>query len=795
MGKVELLAPAGDMTCFRAAVSAGADAVYLGGEAYGARAYASNFTKDELCEAIRYAHLFGVKVYLTVNTLVKERELEGLPGFIAPFYEAGLDGVIVQDLGVLKILKEQFPGLLLHGSTQMCVTGKYGAELLKKYGVCRVVPARELSLDEIREIKKETRIEVETFIHGAMCYSYSGQCLFSSFLGGRSGNRGRCAGPCRLPYSAFGKKEVYPLSLKDLCALPILDELMDAGIDSFKIEGRMKNAYYVAGVTAVYRKYIDLYEAAKAGGAEYRIAEADLEILRKLYVRTELETGYYHRHNGPEMVTLQKPGYLSVDEKEFAWIRDRFLDQDRKIKLQCELKVRKGYPLLLSVWDRDGRRVEKSGQSPIAGALNRPAKTEDVKKQLAKTGNTPFLFQSISVIMGEDVFIPVKEINELRRQALEEMKRMLTGISERETRMSAPETLQTAAETVLSTAAETVPESVPETEETREHTPHQKSKKIRIAVTTKEQFQTALAFAETYAEPAADTYSEPIPETKEIAGIELHFQLLECLEETLGTGRKDIPLYLCMPRVFRKRAAEYCDRHLTDDRLRRFSGFYCGGLDALEYIAQRLKKAGIAGGEKEIFADYSLYTCNTEAVSFLERLRKREDQSRSMGIPSRNEGKQLRSGETQYQISGFVGSYELNRHEWEDLVKGCRRLRLDHLKKEYLVYGHIPFMQTAGCVKKTFGRCDGQNAVTYLKDRMGKTLPVMNVCQICENTVYNGVPLSLYREREQIACDYERINFTIEDASFVEAVLDGFLLRKPQALPEFTKGHFKKGIE
>lgn len=754
MGKVELLAPAGDMTCFRAAVNAGADAVYLGGEAYGARAYASNFTKDELCGAIRYAHLFGVKVYLTVNTLVKERELDGLCGFIAPFYEAGLDGVIVQDFGVLKLLKENFPGLPLHGSTQMCVTGKYGAKLLKNYGVCRVVPARELSLEEIREIKSETGMEIETFIHGAMCYSYSGQCLFSSFLGGRSGNRGRCAGPCRLPYSAFGKKEVYPLSLKDLCALPVLEELMDAGIDSFKIEGRMKNAYYVAGVTSVYRKYIDLYEAAKAGGAKYRVDEADLEILRKLYVRTELETGYYHRHNGPELVTLQKPGYLSADEKEFAWIRERFLETNRKIELECELKVRAGEALRLSVWDRSGRIVEKSGQFPIERALNRPTTTEDLKKQLSKTGNTPFLFQRISVIMDEDVFIPVKEINELRRQALEEMKLLMTAVTGR-------------ADTVR-------PERMPQGAAQADG-PGGKTTQTRIAVTTAEQFQTVLSFAK------EKETAGVMPET-DIAGIEIHFRLLEHLEElscaAFGTDAAKnaaaVPLYLCLPRTFRKRAADYCDRFLTDERLRRFSGFYCGNPDALEYMVQRLAKAGIAGGEKEIFTDYSFYTCNTEALSFLSQLQ-------SMG--------------KQYRISGFVGSYELNRHEWEDLVKGCHRRGLDHLKKEYLVYGHIPFMQTAGCVKKTFGRCDGQNTVTYLKDRMGKTLPVMNFCRICENTVYNGVPLSLYRERAQIVCDYERICFTIEDAASTEAVLGSFLLGEPYSLDEFTKGHFKKGIE
>ena len=257
MKKVELLAPAGNTEAFYGAIHAGADAVYLGGNRFGARAYAENFSEEELVACIRYAHLFGRKVYLTVNTLVKESEFSEIYEYLEPYYRAGLDGVIIQDMGVFSFIRENFPGMELHGSTQMTITGEYGAEFLKEQGACRVVPARELSLKEIRRIKEATGMEIECFIHGAMCYCYSGQCLFSSILGGRSGNRGRCAQPCRLPYSSKGQKECYPLSLKDMCTIESIPELLRAGIDSFKIEGRMKKAEYAAGVTAIYRKYID----------------------------------------------------------------------------------------------------------------------------------------------------------------------------------------------------------------------------------------------------------------------------------------------------------------------------------------------------------------------------------------------------------------------------------------------------------------------------------------------------------------------------------------------------------
>ncbi|MBP3458442.1 MAG: U32 family peptidase [Lachnospiraceae bacterium] len=757
MGKVELLAPAGDMACFKAAVNAGADAVYLGGEEYGARAYASNFTKEELCEAIRYAHLFEVKVYLTVNTLVKEREIGGLCSFIAPFYEAGLDGVIVQDLGVLQVLQENFPGLLLHGSTQMCITGKYGAELLKESGISRVVPARELSLEEIKEIKEETGIEIETFIHGAMCYCYSGQCLFSSFLGGRSGNRGRCAGPCRLPYSLTDQKEVYPFSLKDMCTLPILPELMSAGIDSFKIEGRMKNPYYVAGVTGVYRKYMDLYEETLKGKGVYELDKKDMELLRSLYVRTELETGYYHRHNGKEMVTLEKPGYVTGNEKDFLWLKERFLDHDKKAELQCELVAHIGSPLRITVCAHNGIQVTLEGTTEVSKALNRPLSEADMKKQLSKTGNTPFYFQSVSVIMDEDLFIPLKEINELRRHALEEMKKRLSfvpgrAVHDKNTDKNGNSENGGKARIKKSSA------------DTEIKIPSDGIKKFRIYVTTPEQLKTVLDFGKDRRKASGGAENK-------ITGLQLHFTLLETLSENKDLAEQlkesGMAVYLCMPQVCRKKGTAYCDRFLTAELLETFQGFYCGSLDGAGYMIKRMKSAKIPLDSKEIMADYSLYTYNSKAVSFLEKL----------------------------HITGIVGSYELNRYEWNELLQSYHIKENKQFTKEYLVYGHIPFMQSAGCVKKTFDQCDGKNTITYLKDRMGKKLPVMNFCQVCENTVFNGVPLVLYQEMEQIDCDEYRICFTVEDRKGIEAVLNSFILNMPLSVPEFTKGHYKKGIE
>ena len=264
--KHELLAPAGSLDICKAVIHAGADAVYLGGSKYGARAFAQNFSESEVLEALDFAHLYGRRIMLTVNTLLKNREMgRKLYEYLKPFYEHGLDAVIVQDYGVFQFVRKYFPELPVHASTQMSVANVQGARFLQKQGAARIVTARELSLPEIRRIYDETGVEIESFIHGALCYCYSGQCLMSSLFGGRSGNRGRCAQPCRLSYQVtdetgkvYHRKEKYPLSPKDLCAVELLPQLCEAGIYSFKIEGRMKSLEYAAGVTGIYRKYLDL---------------------------------------------------------------------------------------------------------------------------------------------------------------------------------------------------------------------------------------------------------------------------------------------------------------------------------------------------------------------------------------------------------------------------------------------------------------------------------------------------------------------------------------------------------
>ena len=304
--KVELLAPGGSFESVIAAYNAGADAVYTGGLMFGARAGANNLTTEELIEALEYAHVHDRKLYLTVNTLLKDKEIETeLYDYLLPLYENGLDAVIVQDIGVFKFIRDNFPLMHIHASTQMTIFGKDTVAFLKDLGASRIVTPREFSLKEIEDIKNDTRLkdmEIESFVHGALCYCYSGQCFMSSYIGGRSGNRGRCAQPCRMEYDVIKDGKVlnpgnnkYVLSPKDICTLKILPEIIKSGVYSLKIEGRMKKTEYITGVVSIYRKYLDMYLNIPD---KYNVDENDIKKLADLFNRNGFNESYYktNRH-------------------------------------------------------------------------------------------------------------------------------------------------------------------------------------------------------------------------------------------------------------------------------------------------------------------------------------------------------------------------------------------------------------------------------------------------------------------------------------------------------------------
>ena len=754
--KVEILAPAGSFDSMKAAVAAGADAVYMGGSRFGARAYAENPDEMGMLEAINYVHLHGRQLYMTVNTLVKEDEMDDLYDYLLPYYQAGLDAVIVQDMGVFSYIREHFPDLPVHASTQMTITGPEGAALMTRMGATRIVTARELSLEEIRSIYQETGVEIESFVHGALCYCYSGQCLFSSLIGGRSGNRGRCAQTCRLPFDVLRrldennpnenrnkKKEngvlnpgdsKYVLSLKDLCTLDILPDILEAGVYSLKIEGRMKSPRYTAGVVRLYRKYVDLY--LKNGRKGYRVDPKDRKELLDLFDRGGQTLGYYTEHNGRDMVVChEKPAFRQENRELYQYLDKTYVEAEVKEPVQGFARVCEGEPLQLTLQYED----PLTGESRMAGgigavvqtAVKQPMSKERIEKQLGKTGNTPYYFENLEVETGGSPFVPVQELNELRRSAFEQ----LTGEILRPYRREMPEI------------------KACETGKGRQNLKDENNignktalYHIHVSVEHPAQLKAALS----------------VPEVGAIYLDSAEFGAEQWNEWVSRCHEADKQCLLVMPHIFRDRAKEYFETYRSRLESVGFDGLVIRAWEELELV--REWKISIP-----LVMDYGIYTMNHRAEDFVREM--------APELPMR-----------------FTLPVELNSRELE--ARGSR-------ERELLVYGSIPVMVTAQCIRKTVEGCSKCPEYLYLRDRKKKVFPVRNQCRFCCNTIYNSSPLSLLKDKKQIdrlQPEVLRLAFTLESAAQTGEVLDAyvktFLYQEPVELEgEFTRGHFKRGVE
>lgn len=566
MQRPELLSPAGDYDCFLAAISSGADAVYLGGD-FSARAYAKNFTPQEIVTAIDHAHLYGRKVYMTLNIVMKDAEMDTVIDYLIPFYEAGLDGVIIHDIGLFHLLKEHFPLLPLHASTQMTITDLEGVKLLDSCGAKRVVLARELSLAEIKKIHQQIDTELECFIHGSLCYAYSGKCLFSSMLGERSGNRGRCAQPCRLPYD-----DAYLLSLKDICTIRILPDLIRAGITSFKIEGRMKSPDYVAGVTGIYRKYIDRF--LENPQIPYTIDEADEKLLLTLYTRSSHSRGYYEQRNGREMVTIDQPGYAKADETVSREAYRRFTQGFEKLSLSMKAYLHAGEAACLEA-SANGITVTVFGDV-VDSARNRSLTEDEVRKQLSKIGGTEFSLGDLTVDLPGSVFYAVSKLNALRREAIEKLT-------------------DTFLDTYKRKYEHTDIKEIPEKSKQNEYTP--KPPLLHACVETLSQLKAALTSEET------DLLSLPI---------DLYVSNEALISELISKRNAHFSgLIVAMPYICRNGYFEKNDalisRILQNPYLK---GFLIRNYESLYYLQE--KKTFL-----DIYSDLHLYALNQKAVQFL----------------------------------------------------------------------------------------------------------------------------------------------------------------------------------
>lgn len=801
--RVEILAPAGSMECLKAAIAAGADAVYTGGALFGARAYAHNPTEEELLEAIDYVHLHGRRLYLTVNTLIKDREMEKqMYDYLLPYYRQGLDAVIVQDIGLFRFIRKHFPDLPIHASTQMTLTGVDGAKFLEKEGAQRIVTSRELSMAEVKKIADETELEIESFVHGALCYCYSGQCLFSSFIGGRSGNRGQCAQPCRLLYrTPEAKRPQYLLSLKDICTLELIPEMIESGIYSFKIEGRMKKPEYAAAVAFQYRKYADLYlkyyeecpaeeDPAAYAMKKYRVREEDRQMLLDLYNRGGFHTGYYHTQNGREMISLNRPNHAGVPAVKVLAKKGRNVTakaltdlypqdiielpmrkgREKADNYTCKDAVRKGMNVQIPVfadtpfkrdeiWMRtrnstliDTLREEfvngkikericgtfrlypqekatltvkcRDAEITVAGekaqeALSQPMSRERIEKQLRKTGNTEFEFSFLKAEIGEKVFLPMQSLNELRREALETLEKVICEKYRRSGEVKDPEEDKTE----LSMEEEVL-------------------SGWTASVRTAEQMEVILE-EEAIGRIYVDCTMFPRIWEKD--------SYVEWITKVHAAGKE---IYLVMPYIFRERTRKQYEAAYN----RIFGAGWDGILIANYESFAFLKEHGYTG---RIMTDYNLYEFNQESRKFWK----------------------------EKGVFEFTAPVELTERELQDLrVKDG----------EVIVYGYLPMMISAGCIQKTTRGCLKKSGQTTITDRYRNPFVVKNECDYCYNILYNYVPLYLGDRMEevyQIGPGRIRLMFTTERQQEVRQILSAYFEGKELPEGTYTRGHWKRGIK
>lgn len=775
---LELLAPGGSFAGVKAAFQAGADAVYMGGDRFSARAYAESASEEHSLErALDYAHLHGKQLYLTLNTLLKQRELEQeLYNYVAPLYEQGVDAVLVQDLGVLSFLKREFPDLPLHASTQMTVTSAASARILKNLGLTRVVAARELNLKELGQIYQETGMELEAFVHGAICYCYSGQCLYSGVLGGRSGNRGRCAQPCRLPYMASDcsgkplnkRADVYLLSLKDMCTLQYLPDMAEAGVMSFKIEGRMKSPLYTAGVVSIYRKYLDQYleracvvnDQRSEHHADNHISDhcmssytsdrretwhvepEDLYALSQYFDRGGFTNTYLTGHNGREMMALkEKPKLRTPDQNLMKETEKKYLEQELKEKISGTVTIHTGKCATMCLKCRD-QVVHVSGREPVAAAVKRPLLEQDVQKQFRKTGGTPFVLEDLEIHLSSDAFMPVQAMNELRRAALEKLEAALTEGYHR--RLPEPEEKQTG----RSNKAE-----------------GKRYKDIGI-VSDQEKIQ---SFKLPVIAQISDLKYLPLVlacdeiQTVYVDSVCVQFaHLRELVSQCHEKGKQ---MFLVMARIWREPAIREWNREydvLLDAGL---DGLVAGSLDVLQELVEKACPLPVV-------VDHTLYSWNQEAKAQI------------LSLPGMEKRKLLR----------MTAPLELN--EKELIERGCQ-------DSELVVYGHIPMMVSAGCVRKTTGRCTHTDEKVTLTDRKGISFIDACYCKYCYNVIYNSLPCYLLDKKEAVERLHPvavRLAFTVETKEQVRSVLSDlvrFLKAKGPAagsVQSITRGHFTRGV-
>lgn len=763
----------------------GADAVYFGANKFNARINGTNFSNDDLKKAIEYAKLRNVKTYLTLNTLIKNDEFEESVKLLEYAYECGIDAIIMQDLGLSKFAIEHFPDLEIHASTQMTAHNVEGVKKLKELGFKRVVLSRELNLKEIKEIYDETKMDLEMFIHGALCISYSGQCLMSSIIGQRSGNRGKCAGTCRLPYELVNKEENktvdkgYLLSSKDVCTLDIIPEIIKSGAMSFKIEGRMKTPEYVGVVTSIYRKYIDL----ALSGNEYKVDEEDRKKLMQVFNRGGFSTGYINGKLGKKMMYTKRPNhmgvplgkvmsynptrgyvkvklednidlgdsirinesscktselmknknniktgtvgeivtlgrikgkinvgdliYKTVSQKLESEINQISSKENVKRKVLVKVDVKIGQPIDFEVLDMQTKESFHTKGNIAQTAQKLGTDKQRIEEQIRKTGGTIFEVQEVEINMEENAFVPIKEINELRRCAIEGLEEKLRGLIGRK-----PKTLQI--------------------EELKINEKQEKTKVAVLLNLINENFdyKNLSKVDKVYLPISEVILAKNKEKVKEITNVQ--------------------NTYLYMPNIIRDEHKEiiYKSVQMAVENYN-IKGFVVSNLSQIE----ELKKYNL-----ELIGNYTLNVFNNRTAKELENL----------------------------NLSTITISPELNENE-------VRNISIN-VEKEFIVYGRTPLMNSEYCTIGTFHNCSGMCAKGkyVLKDRMNFEFPIYTNRINCNTTIYNSKITSI--TWENLKLNSIRIDILEESIEEINRIIEIHKQSERLEGQNYTNGNLKKDI-
>lgn len=804
--KPELLAPAGSMESLKAAVNNGCDAVYLGGKLFSARQYAGNFSLEELEEACDYCHVRGVRLYVTVNTLYKDKELKEFIDFIGKLYKMGVDALILQDSGATKLIKEKYPDFPLHASTQMTANSLEDVRYWESLGFSKIVLSRELSLEEIQEITVQSEAEIETFVHGALCVSYSGQCIMSSILGGRSGNRGKCAQTCRLPYTLYKGadklQEGYLLSPKDIQTVTILPQLIEAGITSFKIEGRMKNPEYVAGVTAIYRKYIDLYFEHPA---QYEVSPEDVKTLTQLFNRGGFTEGYYTSAGGKDMMSVERPKTWGL---KIGFV-DNYIPKHKRVTIRTREPLVPGDGI--EIWTSNGphvgtniSKVSKAGEvisltlegeiekndvvyrtygKSLNDALRKTWEKDSRKKSIfgllkAKKGQ-PLALQ-LWDMTGSNIYVTGDTVERAENQptTVEKLKQQTEKMGStpfalesleieadddiyvsigalNQLRRMAVEALE---EAILKSTKRSSLQGEEKEEERKKENLLQK--KLHVLVTDFLQLEAVVrikGLRVIYYEASADM-ERNLPSALELC------------------RRFGVSLYAALPKISRQWRKEIEDAMVESLKKTEIDGFLVRSAGQFGMV----KDSG-----KKITVDYSLNVMNEEGVAFWKQ-----------------------QGADEVCLSVEANLQEIN-------VMGDKDC-------EMVVYGYLPLMKTQQCPignyageKEGHLYCSERNntELYFLRDRKGLKFPLMTDCERCVCTILNSKPLftlKFYDEILESVTGSVRLEFTKEGAGRAAKITKAYaeMTQNPNKISAETrnlleemkekgntKGHFFRGVE